>query len=146
MGVVMIKCPNTAREISTGIVTDRASFESTPVFFAQVYCPICRTEHEWFAKDAWVCDAPSLERAMGAAMKLDRLSLVIFRIVLLIVWRATGAARVVVLLLGKLAARSLLTLLIDLLALLFWLINAATLLAALPLTLCLRHGRVPRFG
>lgn len=27
MGVAMIKCPNTAREISTGIVTDRASFE-----------------------------------------------------------------------------------------------------------------------
>ena len=61
MGVVMIKCPTTAQEISTGIVTDRASFESTAVFFSQVYCPICRIEHEWFAKDAWVCDAPSLE-------------------------------------------------------------------------------------
>jgi hypothetical protein len=60
MGVVMIKCPITAREISTGIVTDRARFETTPVFFARVYCPICRIEHEWFAKDGWVCDAPSL--------------------------------------------------------------------------------------
>jgi len=27
-----------------------------PVFFARVYCPICRTEHEWFAKEAWVCE------------------------------------------------------------------------------------------
>jgi hypothetical protein len=60
MGVVMIKCPNTTREISTGIVTDRASFETTPVFFARVYCPICRIEHEWFARDGWVCDAPLL--------------------------------------------------------------------------------------
>jgi hypothetical protein len=28
-----------------------------PVFFARSYCPICRTEHEWFAQEAWVCDA-----------------------------------------------------------------------------------------
>jgi hypothetical protein len=27
------------------------------VFFSRVYCPFCRVEHEWFAKDAWVCDS-----------------------------------------------------------------------------------------
>jgi len=57
MGAVMVKCPETGRDISTGIVTDRKSFDATPVFFARVYCPICRTEHEWFAKEAWVCEA-----------------------------------------------------------------------------------------
>ena len=57
MGVVMIKCPKTGREISTGITTDRVRFNSTPVFFASTYCPICRATHEWFAKDAWVCDS-----------------------------------------------------------------------------------------
>ena len=56
MGVVMIKCPKTGREISTGITTDRVRFNSTPVFFASTYCPICCTTHEWFAKDAWVCE------------------------------------------------------------------------------------------
>ena len=56
MGAVMVRCPETGRDISTGIVTDRKSFEATPVFFARVYCPICRTEHEWFAQDAWVCE------------------------------------------------------------------------------------------
>jgi hypothetical protein len=56
MGVVMIKCPKTGREISTGITTDRVRFNSTPVFFASTYCPICRATHEWFAKDAWVCE------------------------------------------------------------------------------------------
>ena len=56
MGVVMIKCPKTGREISTGITTDRVRFNSTPVFFASTYCPMCRTTHEWFAKDAWVCE------------------------------------------------------------------------------------------
>ena len=57
MGAVMVRCPQTGREIATGIVADRESFRATPVFFGQVYCPICRTEHEWFAQEAWVCDA-----------------------------------------------------------------------------------------
>jgi hypothetical protein len=57
MGTVMVKCPDTGHDISTGIVADRASFNATPVFFARVYCPMCRTEHEWFAKEAWVCDS-----------------------------------------------------------------------------------------
>ena len=56
MGAVMIKCPTTGREIPTGIVADRVSFNAAPVFFARVHCPICRTEHEWFAKEAWVRD------------------------------------------------------------------------------------------
>ena len=57
MGVVMIKCPKTGREISTGITADRVRFSATPVFFSNTYCPICRTTHEWFAKDAWVCES-----------------------------------------------------------------------------------------
>ena len=56
MGSVMVRCPETGREIPTGIVTDRKRFEATPVFFARVYCPVCRVEHEWVAQEAWVCD------------------------------------------------------------------------------------------
>lgn len=56
MGTVMVRCPQTGRDIATGIVTDRESFRSTPVFFARVYCPLCRTQHEWFAQEAWVCE------------------------------------------------------------------------------------------
>ena len=54
MGLVMIRCPNTGRELSTGMEVDRASFNRTPVFFGRTFCPICRTDHEWFAKNAWV--------------------------------------------------------------------------------------------
>jgi hypothetical protein len=57
MGAVMIKCPDTGHHIKTGMVADRTSFERTPVFFARAYCSICRREHEWFAKEAWVCEA-----------------------------------------------------------------------------------------
>ncbi|MCC6778857.1 MAG: hypothetical protein IT537_19905 [Hyphomicrobiales bacterium] len=56
MGTVMIKCPTSGRAISTGISADPASFAATPVFFAHAYCPLCQASHEWFAKDAWVCD------------------------------------------------------------------------------------------
>ena len=54
MGIVMIKCPDTGCDIPTGIVADRESFQSMPVFFARVLCPLCRKQHEWFAQQAWV--------------------------------------------------------------------------------------------
>jgi hypothetical protein len=54
MGMVMVKCPNTGRAIATGIEADRSYFQCVPVFFSRVFCPMCRTQHEWFAKDAWV--------------------------------------------------------------------------------------------
>jgi hypothetical protein len=67
MGTVMIRCPESGRAISTGINADRASFEATPVFFARVDCPICQVAHEWFAKDAWVCEEETrAERRVAA--------------------------------------------------------------------------------
>jgi hypothetical protein len=56
MGAVMINCPRTGRGIATGFETDRASFARTPVFMSRTYCPVCRTEHEWFAREAWVSE------------------------------------------------------------------------------------------
>ena len=58
VGTVMIRCPKTGRAISTGIRADVATFHATPVFFSQVLCPLCQLTHEWFAKDAWICDMP----------------------------------------------------------------------------------------
>ena len=46
-----------------GAVMVRKSFDATPVFFARVHCPICRSEHEWFAKEAWVCEAEPRPRS-----------------------------------------------------------------------------------
>jgi hypothetical protein len=65
MGAVMIRCPQTGREIETGMTADRERFRAMPVFFGQVYCPICRTEHEWFAQEAWVCEGEP-ERRQGS--------------------------------------------------------------------------------
>ena len=57
MGVVMFKCPNTGRPISTGIEADRDRFLRLPVFFGRSHCAICQIAHQWFAADAWVDDA-----------------------------------------------------------------------------------------
>jgi len=56
MGVVMIKCPQTQCAISTGIKADRESFRCSAVFFARSHCPICQTNHEWFAREAWILE------------------------------------------------------------------------------------------
>ncbi len=56
MGMLMIKCPLTRRAIPTGLEADRSSFNRTPVFFGRTYCPICRSNHEWFAKEAQVLE------------------------------------------------------------------------------------------
>jgi hypothetical protein len=56
MGMVMVKCPATGRAIPTGIEIDHTSFQRCAVFFARTRCPICRAEHSWFAREAWVRD------------------------------------------------------------------------------------------
>ena len=60
MGVLMIRCAKTGRAIATGIMADRATFHATPVFFSHIWCPLCCVTHEWFAKDAWVCESASV--------------------------------------------------------------------------------------
>ena len=47
MGRLMIRCPVTGREISSGIEADRSRFRASAVFFARSYCEFCRVEHEW---------------------------------------------------------------------------------------------------
>ena len=71
MGVVMIKCPSTGHAIPTGMKADRKSFRSSPVFFARTFCLICRTNHEWFAREAWVHEPTEKWRMHEAAFALQ---------------------------------------------------------------------------
>ena len=70
MGRLMIRCPVTGREISAGIEADHSGFSSSPVFFSRSYCAFCRIEHEWFAKDAWVCEPTAMGRDRSAQRKI----------------------------------------------------------------------------
>jgi hypothetical protein len=59
MGVVMIKCPNTGRDISTGIETDVASFAHVGDVLARSRCPLCGLEHSWWKREAWLTEPPA---------------------------------------------------------------------------------------
>ena len=71
MGLLMIRCPVTGHEISTGMKANRFSFSQSPVFFGRTFCPICQKNHEWFAKDAWIRELTEKHeprRALGDLM------------------------------------------------------------------------------
>lgn len=63
MGVIMIKCPRSGRAITTGMNTDRETFQCSAVFFSRTYCTTCRITHEWFARDAWVYEPEEMRKA-----------------------------------------------------------------------------------
>ena len=56
--VVMVRCPTTGRELSTGIEMDAATFESLPEIRAQIECPVCRSDHNWSTREAWLGNPP----------------------------------------------------------------------------------------
>jgi hypothetical protein len=59
--VVMVRCPNTGRELSTGIEMDAATFEQLPEIRSQIICPLCKLNHIWSTRQAWLDNpAPSV--------------------------------------------------------------------------------------
>ena len=53
MAMVMISCPNTGRDVPTGIETDPSSFESFGAA-APIHCPACGRHHAWSKTNAWL--------------------------------------------------------------------------------------------
>jgi hypothetical protein len=59
--VVMVRCPTTGRELSTGVEMDAATFERLPDIRSQIKCPVCRLDHNWSTREAWLGNpAPSI--------------------------------------------------------------------------------------
>jgi hypothetical protein len=56
MSSVMIRCPQTGKELSTGIETDSANYARFPDTLAYTYCPHCGFKHAWWHRDAWLAD------------------------------------------------------------------------------------------
>src|SRR5262245_7159177 len=50
--VIMIKCPQTGEEVSTGIVTTASSHCRLPDTFTFFRCPACGSEHGWWKWEA----------------------------------------------------------------------------------------------
>jgi hypothetical protein len=52
MGMIMINCPATGREVSTGIETN--GVKELPIVIATMVCPACGRVHEWTKDQAWL--------------------------------------------------------------------------------------------
>ena len=60
VSVVMFRCPNTGRELSTGVEMDAATFERLPNIRSQIRCPVCNLDHTWSTGEVWLGNpAPS---------------------------------------------------------------------------------------
>jgi hypothetical protein len=57
MASIVIECPKTNREFSTGIIIDQASFEVLRNVPARARCPHCGQEHEWRKRDVRLVEA-----------------------------------------------------------------------------------------
>ena len=56
MGVLVITCPATGKQVETGIETDKVSLELTPEFVGRTYCEFCKTEHSFSKDQVLVCE------------------------------------------------------------------------------------------
>ena len=54
VAMVVITCPETDREIPTGIMTDLARFHRLGEGYATVPCPHCKGRHAWSRHDAYL--------------------------------------------------------------------------------------------
>ena len=57
MGVLLIKCPNTGRELSTGIHVDAETLSRVPQELTHTHCPYCKAEHSWLPRQAKLVEA-----------------------------------------------------------------------------------------
>jgi len=58
LGVMMVRCPITGRELSTGVQMDARTFEQLPETRTQLTCPICKIDHVWSTREAWFDNPP----------------------------------------------------------------------------------------
>ena len=52
MGVLLVLCPTTGREFSTGIQLDEVTFRMLTGTLCTAFCPYCRAEHRWTPREA----------------------------------------------------------------------------------------------
>jgi hypothetical protein len=67
MSVITVKCPRTGLAISTGIETDRNSFDQLPDVLSHTHCPLCGLQHRWWKREAWLSGPSEQPKATNAA-------------------------------------------------------------------------------
>ena len=64
MGIIMIRCPATGREVSTGI--EVSDVDQLPRVSATMWCGVCGCMHHWSKDEAWLADGGQQYRAAAA--------------------------------------------------------------------------------
>jgi endogenous inhibitor of DNA gyrase (YacG/DUF329 family) len=54
MNKIMVTCPATGKHVSTGIITNKDTFDHLPNTISSMNCPHCGTAHAWHANEAWL--------------------------------------------------------------------------------------------
>ena len=54
MASIMIRCPRTGFDVSTGIEMDWAAFNRLREVHAEINCPACGGTHVWTRAEAWL--------------------------------------------------------------------------------------------
>ena len=62
MSAIMIKCPETGKDVSIGIDTDKTSFSQLPNITTATRCPACGRTHEWNVSEAWLHEREPTQR------------------------------------------------------------------------------------
>jgi hypothetical protein len=62
--IVMVRCPATGRQLSTGVEMDADTFMRLPEIRSQIKCPACKLDHDWSTRDAWLENPPSSAPAL----------------------------------------------------------------------------------
>jgi len=69
MGMLMIGCPATGKEISTGI--EMLRIDQLPVVTATLECPACGNVHRWTKFDAWLAESGDVYRQVAGNQVAD---------------------------------------------------------------------------
>jgi hypothetical protein len=63
MGVVVMRCPRTGREVATGVEIERDEFQGLKPVIHRMRCPACGSEHVWSKGTAqWRSSLPGTVR------------------------------------------------------------------------------------
>lgn len=54
MPEILIRCPVTGKQLSTGIALDVEAFARADLDGRSVWCPFCRQQHAWSKKDSFL--------------------------------------------------------------------------------------------
>jgi hypothetical protein len=65
MGMIMICCPATGREVPTGIET--SCVDELPIVTATMFCSACGRVHHWTKNDAWLTNGGEQYRKLANA-------------------------------------------------------------------------------